>query len=233
MNGLTLKIIAMVTMLIDHITAVLIPEDTLAYMIGRSIGRLAFPIFCFLLVEGLLHTKDIRKYLLSLGIFALLSEIPFDLAFAQSFTPSSSQYHQNVFFTLFIGLAVIYILKIIDQYPLNINKTLGSILKVIVNILVIALGCIAADSLYTDYAAMGILIIAAFYLFRNNKIILIFTLFLIIGLHSLEILSIFSMIFIWFYNGERGPKINKYIFYAFYPVHIFVIYLISKLPIFN
>jgi hypothetical protein len=228
MNGLTLKIIAMVTMLIDHVTAVLIPENTLAYMIGRSIGRLAFPIFCFLLVEGLLHTKDIRKYLLSLGIFALISEVPFDLAFSQSFAPSSSQYHQNVFFTLFIGLLVIYILKLIDEYPLKINQILGSILKM----LVIILGCLAAMMLYTDYSYLGILIIATFYLLRKNKITLSIVLFLIIGFQGLEAIAIFSMIFISFYNGERGPKINKYIFYAFYPVHIFVIYLISRLPMF-
>ena len=81
MNTYKLKLIAIITMLIDHIAAVLIPSDTMLWLVMRCIGRLAFPIFVFLLVEGFHHTRDVKKYLLRLGAFALISEVPFDLAF--------------------------------------------------------------------------------------------------------------------------------------------------------
>lgn len=129
LSGSTLKIIAIITMLLDHIGASLVqpilastasaagvtdwsmpslaaayPGAAIPYYALRYIGRISFPIFCFLLVEGFLHTKNLHKYCLRLAIFALVSEIPFDLAFHQ--TPFY-QASQNVFFTLLIGLLVI------------------------------------------------------------------------------------------------------------------------------
>jgi len=230
MNGFTLKLIALVTMLIDHATAILIPEDTLAYMIGRSIGRLAFPIFCFLLVEGLLHTKNVKKYLIRLGIFALLSEIPFDLAFSNKVDYRAFLNQQNVFFTLFIGLIVIYGMSIIEKKYAN-----NMILSIIFDSLVIFAGCAVSILLATDYQYQGILLIVVFYLFRGNKIILTFAVLIVTAFlgYPLEGLATISMLFIWFYNGERGPQFNRYIFYAFYPVHILCIYLISLLPMFQ
>ena len=84
MSTFALKLIAIITMAIDHVTAVFIPNNTEVYLVGRLIGRLAFPIFAFLLVEGFFHTSNIKKYLTRLGIFALISELPFDLAFYNS-----------------------------------------------------------------------------------------------------------------------------------------------------
>ena len=138
--GSTLKIIAMVCMLIDHTAAVLFDRILIsrgllnavnasdggasflstgntaviyyADMIMRAIGRISFPIFCFLLIEGFMHTHDVKKYALNLGIFALVSEIPFDLAFAGK--PFYLNY-QNVFFTLFIGLVMMIFLQKIDE----------------------------------------------------------------------------------------------------------------------
>ncbi len=138
--GSTLKIIAMVCMLIDHTAAVLFDRILIsrglldavnasdggasflstgntaviyyADMIMRAIGRISFPIFCFLLIEGFLHTHDVKKYALNLGIFALVSEVPFDLAFAGK--PFYLNY-QNVFFTLFIGLVMMIFLQKIDE----------------------------------------------------------------------------------------------------------------------
>ena len=107
LTGSTLKLIAIVTMFIDHVGAAIVARILLqyradipvitaicgvmdyhtlyvVYMTLRTIGRIAFPIFCFLLVEGFLHTRDSRKYAMRLGIFALVSEIPFDLAFSSA-----------------------------------------------------------------------------------------------------------------------------------------------------
>ena len=127
-SGSTLKMIAIVTMLIDHIGAAVLARLLMVnglgeldqtntdaimqwlsangalygtYTVMRMIGRVAFPIFCFLLVEGFLHTHDVKKYAMRLGLFALLSEIPFDLAFSSKILEFN---YQNVFFTLFIGL---------------------------------------------------------------------------------------------------------------------------------
>lgn len=111
LSGSALKIIAIVTMLIDHIAATVIIRilkfggynDGLyqLYRVMRNIGRIAFPIFCFLLVEGFMHTRDREKYALRLGCFAAVSEIPFDLAFNGKVLEVG---YQNVFFTLLLGL---------------------------------------------------------------------------------------------------------------------------------
>jgi hypothetical protein len=224
MNGFILKMIAIITMFIDHYTAILIPDNTMEYIIGRSIGRLAFPIFCFLLVEGFYHTKSVNKYLIRLGIFALISEIPFDLAFSDTTTKYGFLNHQNIFFTLFIGLFVIYLMRIIEK-----RYTDNMIMINILNCIVVVAGGSAASFLATDYSFMGVLMIVTFYLFRERKFTLTIVLFVINTLNGgpLQLLATLSMIFIVFYNGKRGPKFNKYIFYGFYPVHILVLYLIS------
>ena len=111
LSGSALKMIAIATMLIDHIAATVIIRvlkfggynDSLyqLYRVMRNIGRIAFPIFCFLLVEGFMHTRDREKYALRLGCFAAISEIPFDLAFNGKILEVG---YQNVFFTLLLGL---------------------------------------------------------------------------------------------------------------------------------
>ncbi|SFR93946.1 TraX family protein [Anaeromicropila populeti] len=113
MSGSTLKLIAIFAMIIDHVAAVLVwsvaysTNNTQMMEIShymRMFGRIAFPIFCFLLVEGFVHTKNRRRYAIRLALFAVISEIPFDLAF--SMTPFDFN-AQNVFFTLFLGLVVL------------------------------------------------------------------------------------------------------------------------------
>ena len=230
MNGYVLKMIAIITMFIDHTAAILIPSDTIAYLICRSIGRLAFPIFCFLLVEGFLHTSNVKRYLLRLGLFALISEIPFDLAFSNKSLHYGYMLQQNIFFTLFIGLAVICFMSIIDL-KLAKNVFIRKGLKV----LVVLLGCVLATILATDYEFMGVLLIVAFYVFRLNKFLLTLAVLLVnisFGL-GLQVFAALSMLFILFYNGKRGHQGNKYIFYIFYPAHILLLYFISLLPIFN
>jgi hypothetical protein len=220
-NGFVLKLIAMLTMLLDHSAAIFLEYGSTEYIICRTIGRLSFPIFCFLLVEGFIHTHNVRKYLLRLGVFAFLSEIPFDLAFYNRFP---NFYHQNIYFTLFIGLLVIYLIHVIDT-KMKSRIFLCSLSEIVV----VGLGGIAALVLAVDYNFVGVLLIVGLYIFRKNKVlqglVMIFVNVLLIG--DLQSYAILAMIFIWFYNGERGPKFNKYVFYAFYPVHLLVLYLIN------
>ncbi|MDF2472978.1 MAG: putative rane protein [Anaerocolumna sp.] len=253
MNGLALKLIAIITMLIDHSTAVLVSYETSPnlYLLGRTIGRLAFPIFCFLLVEGLLHTKDVRKYLLRLGLFAILSEISFDLAFFHS---NYYLQHQNIFFTLLIGLSVIFIMRKIEAARNGAETTYPfQVFSIVLEVIIVFAGCVAAYLLETDYSVFGVLQIVFFYVFRKKKImLLLFVIFVnqmlgvvfgppasmgeivnilmqVVTSISIQSFATFAMILIFRYNGERGPKLNKYIFYAFYPVHLTILYLINTL----
>lgn len=212
LTGGMLKWIAIVTMFIDHFAEIFVyvlPSPKY-YLILRTIGRLAFPIFCFLLVEGFLHTKNIKKYVIRLGIFSFISEIPFNLAVSGRYLFAS---HQNVFFTLWIGLIVLIFLKKYKE-------------DVVIEIIAIFIGCFLATFLKTDYEAIGILIIVSFYLLREKKIVLTITMVLLNGLSNIiQLAGALALIPIFFYNGKRGRQ-PKYFFYAFYPIHLFLLYFV-------
>lgn len=222
MDNFTLKWIAILCMLIDHIGAVFTPYEINGF---RIIGRLAFPIFCFLLVEGFCHTHNMKQYLLRMAAFVLISELPYDVAFHGGF----SNQGQNVFFTLFIGLVVLYCLKSMEEkaegLPLFITWT--------VKCLIITAGCFAAYVLKTDYDVIGILLIVSFYLFRGRFLLLLVSGFMLLSFNfssfpsiSVEIYAMFSYLFIFLYNGEKGRSM-KYFFYVFYPAHLMILYFIS------
>ena len=234
LTGSTLKIIAIITMFIDHIGAAIFENAEIAayimskgditYMIWglvdlalRLIGRVAFPIFCFLLVEGFLHTRDVKKYALRLGAFCLISEIPFNLAF---FGQPFHNGHQNVFFTLLIGLLVL----------IGLKHFAGTGWKSGVGRLVCVLaGVSVATFLKTDYAAFGVATIIFFYLFREKKVLRNITTMLTLIVSSIaEITALFALIPIHMYNGKRGISM-KYFFYLFYPVHLLVLYGVGQL----
>lgn len=231
-SSAVLKNIAVVTMLIDHIGAVILARllirdglDTPVYgiyMAMRIIGRLAFPIYCFLLVEGLQRTHDIKKYLGRMFLFALLSEVPFDLALSgRAWYPQ----YQNVFFTLFIGLAVITGMHLVEQRIMK-NGFWGKTACVLLDFVLIAAGCAAALALKTDYDFKGVMAIVVLYLFRNRKKMQIWAgVIIFLLMDGLEMIAALSFIAIRFYNGSRGKQ-NKYFFYFFYPVHLFLLWLI-------
>lgn len=205
----TLKMIALITMLIDHIGVVLYPD----LIILRKIGRISFPIFCFLLVEGFHHTKDIKRYGIRLFMFAFLSEIPFDLASYGRFFSVESQ---NIFFTLFLGLCIMWLLEYWKEQEL---------LKVLVIIISMGLAWV----LHLDYGAFGILQILVFYISYKKRFaqsVCIVLLHLLSG-NPIQIYGGFSVLPICFYNGKRGSSM-KYFFYAFYPVHLLLLYGIAK-----
>ena len=222
LSGSTLKLIAICAMSIDHFAAsiiyygILLPAVPLSrgtgawnwymiYKVMRFIGRIAFPIFCFLLVEGFLHTSNRKKYALRLFLFALISELPFDLALFNS--PVDWGY-QNVFFTLLIGLLVIWAMDAVRKSKFQIPLQLTAIL----------VGGFLAWFLKTDYDYKGILLIVILYIFRYDR-----KLRTIAGCISLlwEAPACLALLPINLYNGKRGLSL-KYFFYAFYPLHLLI-----------
>ena len=236
-SGTALKTIACITMLVDHIGAscieagLLLPElergevsggawDQLSLFqldrVLRFTGRLAFPIFCFLLVEGFVHTHNVKGYLGRLVLFGLLSEIPFDLAFFRTpFDPSA----QNVYWTLALGVLAMAGLKRFEKEN-GLPGWQG---------LVWAGGCAAlALAANTDYSASGVLIICALYLTRADRkrqCLAGAVLFLF------ELTAPLAFVLVWFYNGQRGAcsPLQKKAFYWFYPVHLLVLAVITNL----
>ena len=236
-SGTALKTIACITMLVDHIGAscieagILTPglnagtlsQNTLsAYplyrldMVLRFTGRLAFPIFCFLLVEGFVHTRDVKKYVRRLFLFALISEVPFDLAF---FRTSFALDHQNVYWTLALGVLAMAGLKHFEK-PDGSASWKG---------LLCVAGCtLAALVACTDYDGIGVLIICALYLTRGDR-----KRQCIVGavLFAWELTAPLAFVLVWFYNGQRGrctPAMQK-VFYWFYPVHLSVLAVVTNL----
>lgn len=214
MNTLILKLIAITSMMIDHYGAIFAPQED----IYRYIGRLAFPIFCFLLVEGFIHTRDIKKYGQRLLIFAFISEIPFDLAFYGSIGFE----HQNIFFTLFIGLFMIYYLeKSQDTW----NK-----------VSIVSIAMIVAFILLVDYNIIGIIYILLFYktkdMVRIKRLPLIAIVLSIVNLGFANMTQQFALLalpLLFFYNGKLGPlnKMTKRLFYIFYPLHLGIFYVMQ------
>lgn len=230
LSGSTLKFIAMITMLIDHIGAVVWLRYILdmqghissveqynsmvtLYRVMRGIGRIAFPIYCFLLVEGFQKTRNLKKYILRLGVFALIAEVPFDLAFtARVFSLS----YQSVMLTLLVGVLTMWGVSLLERHVKN------KILLVFGSALVIALGAGAAELMKTDYGYLGILCIMVLYALRRVKWMQILGGCLVF---SWEVWAPVAFLPIAFYDGRRGLRL-KYVFYLFYPLHLLILYLI-------
>ncbi len=227
LSGTFLKWVGIITMLADHIGAVVLEPMLFrdqqpglplwetavrADFFLRCAGRLAMPLFCFLAAQGFVHTRNKRRYLFRMAAFALVSEIPFDLAAGGKIVDLGGQ---NIFFSLFLGLAALYMgnRKIFFD-PSRQAISLG---------LWTAACCIAAQVLQTDYTCLPVLLIVWFYwageqtaLKTAGAACLFFMLqdkrFLIPTLLSLPLTAL--------YNGRRGRISHPLAFYWFYPVHL-------------
>lgn len=208
LDSFQLKCIAIVSMALDHTGAVLYPSQIWL----RCLGRIAFPIFCFLIVEGFFHTHDVRRYMGRLGVFALISEIPYDLAFRG--VPLEYD-HQNVFFTLLIGIGMMVLLERNREWP--------------VKAVILLLAMWLAVLIRSDYNFRGILLIFVFYIFHESRWLAVtaggFWNFLYQGV--IQKYGVLSVLPLALYNGERGRKM-KYFFYIFYPAHLLLLYGISR-----
>lgn len=229
-----LKIIACITMLIDHIGYAFFPS---AFLL-RFIGRIAMPIYCFLITEGAVHTSNKLKYLGRMFFFTCLSEIPFNMLVSESFFDLNNQ---SVMVTLTCGLIFIYMGDIL-------SKKINSPVKYLPIAIIFILICILTELLKTDYGFIGISMIAVFWLFKKNirltglGLFVVNCFFYMISIHSTKLpvqtLAVLAIIPVYFYNGQKGKlsqsskngtavKIVKYCFYLFYPLHLFILGIIK------
>ncbi len=215
-SAAVLKWIAVVTMVIDHFAASiywLLPYyDYDVYNIMRKIGRIAFPIYCFLLVEGFFHTRSTAKYLRNCLLFAIISEIPFDMAI---FGKAVYLRGQNIYFTLCIGLCAMMVL---EKFRYKYEEK-----YIILKAAVVFLFAYAGEVLDVDYHWKGVLFIIMFYYVRDMKEWI--RNFVGVCAFAYEITAPLAFIPIHFYNGMRGRQM-KYLFYAIYPVHLLLFGLI-------
>lgn len=226
MSSFALHIIAMIFMLCDHMWATILDYEWLT-----CIGRIAFPIFAFLITEGYIHTSNINKYIKRMVIFAIITEIPFNLMVSAS---PIYPFHQNVLWTFVISLLTL-------KY-LNFDNT-KNIFK---SILIIILAIIIATITMCDYFGAGVMMVVGFYIFRKSKLLqllmMIYVNMILIQGYSYPIdiagytyyfpqqgFAVLSLIFIWLYNGKLGyhAKWFKIFCYAFYPLHMLILYILT------
>lgn len=215
-SAAVLKWIAVVTMVIDHFAAsvywMMPGYNDWVLFVMRKIGRIAFPIYCFLLVEGFFHTRNVAKYLRNCFLFAVLSEIPFNMAiFGRVVYPQG----QNVYFTLCIGLCALIML---DQF-----KGRRGLKYVLMQVGIIVVAACVGEILEVDYHWRGVLFIILFYYIRNKQEWI--RNLAVVAAFAYELTAPLAVILIHFYNGTRGRQ-SKYLFYAIYPLHLLVFGLI-------
>ena len=235
-TSFTLHIIAMLFMLCDHLWGTVVPgNDWLT-----CIGRLTFPIYAFMIVEGYFHTKNLKKYAMRLFLFAVISEIPFNLAMsARLFFPV----HQNVLWSFLISIGLICWNEKVRE------KQIWK--RILVGILSVCIGYIAGIVTFVDFYHAGILTVLVFYFFRGRNwwcylgqfVCLWYINFEMLGGLSYEVnifgethfvarqgFAILALIPIWLYRGRQGyhSKTLQYVYYAFYPLHLLILGIIMK-----
>ena len=232
-----LHIFAMVCMLCDHLWGTIVPGNEWL----TCVGRLAFPIFAFLTVEGYFHTKNLKKYVLRLLVSAILSEIPFDLMVgSRVFYPI----HQNVLWTFLISIGLIHMNQQVKGKKLWLRISVG--------VSSVALGMVLGLATFVDYHHAGVLMVLLFYFFRGEKwwcyigqiVGLWYINAEVLGGYGYEFqlwgstvflarqeLATLALIPLWFYRGKQGyyaPWL-KWVYYGFYPLHLLLLGLAKML----
>jgi len=237
-TSMGLHLMAMVFMLCDHLWATVVDgNDWLT-----CVGRLAFPIFAFMIVEGYFHTRDLKKYVKRMLLFALISEIPFDLMTAGGlFYPL----HQNVMFTFLLSIGLIWLNE-------DAKRRGNKVVIILTGVSTVILGYLLGTFTFVDYYYAGPLTVLAFYFFRGRKWWCYLGQFAALWFINLELLgglvyyvelfgtevrivqqglALLALIPIWLYRGKQGyhSKWFQYTCYAFYPVHLLVLALLQML----
>ena len=220
LSGAGLKLIAIISMLADHVNKALIysylesNHGFLAFIsdVFDIIGRIAFPLFCFMLVEGYFKTRNRKKYLLNLLLFGVISEVPFDMFTTASFFNMN---WNNVMFTLALVLVTVWIIDTLKEKMQKRPKALWYL----VSILIVLVMCCVSMSLSLDYEHHAILIGYFFYLFHDMPVFAI-----PFGYASMfkEPWALLGFGLTLTYNGERGKQ-HKMLNYWFYPVHMLIL----------
>ena len=246
MTGYILKIIASIAMLIDHAGVAFRPLMSYnMYRIMRHIGRMAFPLYAFLIVEGFHHTKNKKKYLAGMVIFAAISEFPFDILFnTGDFSWGAGQ---NVYFTLSLGLMTVWVCDILYK---KVKETQNYWINALIALVYLA-GMGLGDLCVADYASFGVMLIELYDVFyrigmsdsfmgrrfedvRPEKrkmefaalaLLIWFAIYDLSQGHLIEFYGIPAVFLLMAYNGKRGRvPFSKWAFYLYYPVHILLLY---------
>ena len=266
LDSFHLKIIALVSMFIDHFAATLLTflvnasytnitnrqlgefrtniimfinkkQDIFQNMVlvMRIIGRMAFPIYCFLLVQGFTYTKNKWKYVLRLLIFAFVSEWPFDMAF-NKLEYMEFKIYNNVFFTLLLGFIFMWLISYIQNIKVKICSKCNTVSKIGFNIVYICVILFVGVLIFllskvfvSDYGIAGIICILLMYLFRKYAILsyVLGTLAIwIVSLNEIQLYALLGIIPIIMYNGQKGKSV-KWLFYIFYPAHLMILLILS------
>ena len=237
MTSASLHDLAKALMVCDHLWATIIPGNQWL----TTVGRLTYPIYAFLLVEGYFHTRDVKKYALRLAALAILSEIPFNLMYSsQIFYPV----HQNVIWTLLIGLGCVHLNERVRER--------GMVLRILTAGGTLLGGALLGLLSFADYNAPGVLTILVFYFFRGRKWWCLAGQTALLYYLNVEVLkglafevelfgqthfivqqgvALFALIPIWLYRGRkgRGGRGFQYACYAFYPLHMLALHLIRSM----
>ena len=217
LDGTSLKLIAMISMVFDHVGDMFFPGA----LWMRMIGRLAMPLFSFCIAEGYAHTKIKHRYLLRMGVFALVSEIPFDLAFEGRVGLG----HQNIMLSFFLAILA---LMVFDRIRGEGKEHAAG--KTLLGILCVCAVAVLALVLRADYTLFAVLAVFLFYVLRNRHPLLrcgvgvgFLALTRTVGYYRATGLSLIPLLL---YNGKRGRGL-KWLFYAFYPGHLLLLYLLK------
>lgn len=235
LTAAVLHIIAMTLMLMDHLWATLLPAREWL----TCAGRVAFPIFAFMAVEGYFHTRSFKKYILRMRLFAVLSEIPFDLMYGGTwFYPV----HQNVLWTFLLSLLGVWLME-------QVRKKGKTWMYLLVCVLVVPAGLVLGTLCMVDYYGVGVLTVFVFYFLHGRKwwcflgqlaalywlnVELLGGLMYPVQLFGMEFelcqqgLALLALIPIWLYRGRQGyhSKPFQYLCYAFYPVHMLLLVVV-------
>ncbi len=232
-----LHILAMGFMVCDHVWAMLFPAAEWL----TCVGRMAFPIFAFMIAEGYRHTRNLKRYLLRMLIGALLAEIPFDLMYSGGvFYP----FHQNVLWTFLLSLLLI---ALVEKCRSRFRPALAALFSIGLAIL----GYVAGYVAMVDYYGVGILTVLMFYFFKGrnwkSRICQFICLYILhvrlLGGYYYEVqvfgfgievvqqgFALLALVPIWLYQGQQGirNKVFQYLCYAFYPVHMLALFAVRE-----
>lgn len=250
LNSNQLKLIAVVTMLLDHIGHLLVGYGIFEnpgysrqvlqlwwyiYIALRCVGRIAFPIYACMLVEGFFNTRNKWRYGKRLALFAVLSEVPFDLMMPSTGSVVNWSM-QSVMVTFLLGFLMMQAMEKIEIWfaglqeknPAgNMNWLSGMGCRMLLQMAVVLVFCLVSYLLGTDYMYIGIMLIAIFYWFHQEplKRCAVGFLWMSVMMETWYFVPflLLSFVLIYYYNGARGKWKGKYFFYLFYPVHMLVL----------